>query len=290
MTQPPRLRQQPADVLLREQVRGGALTTTGEHVRRRDLGRRVARLQVRGEPTRDPQPLRPLVRMHPDRQSGPSDRQLAGDRARTGGLPVADELAEQPLLLSQPSARRSRRYSSTCACRPLIAADPQATASPAAASARRRRARRSRCSANSDGAAPDRSGQAERWLGPSRTPPCAVAGVTPTSAIPARRHAWRTVKPPHRKRSARKGPWPSGTPPAGWPLKSANASWLSPSQRIADPVRVSLRKSRVKGPRLAIASAGRTATRPSTRPGAARCEPNDAPSGCATETLRQPER
>ena len=48
VAQPPRLRQQPADVLLGEQVRGGALTAMGEDVRRRDLGRRVERWSVGG--------------------------------------------------------------------------------------------------------------------------------------------------------------------------------------------------------------------------------------------------
>jgi hypothetical protein len=66
-----------------------------------------------------------------------------------------------------------------------------------------------------------------------------------------------------------------------WPLKSASASWPSPSQRTADRGRVSLRKSCAAIRRLASGSAGTTATRPSTRPRAARCEPNNAPGGRA---------
>ena len=55
----------------------------------------------------------------------------------------------------------------------------------------------------------------------------------------------------------------------------ANASWPS-RQRTVDPARVSLRKSCEAAPRLAIASAGTTATRRSTRPRAAPFEPNSA--------------
>ena len=62
-----------------------------------------------------------------------------------------------------------------------------------------------------------------------------------------------------------------------WPLKSANESWQSPSQRTADPARVSLRKCCAVNPLLAIGSVGTTATRPSTRPRAAPFEPNNAP-------------
>ena len=46
--------------------------------------------------------------------------------------------------------------------------------------------------------------------------------------------------------------------------------------------RVSLRKSCAATRRLAIASAGTTAARPSTRPRAAPFEPNNAPSGPKT--------
>jgi hypothetical protein len=66
-----------------------------------------------------------------------------------------------------------------------------------------------------------------------------------------------------------------------WRLKSASASWPSPSQRTAARARVSLRKSCAAIRRLAIGSAGTTATRPSTRPRAARCQPNNAPGGRA---------
>ena len=62
-------------------------------------------------------------------------------------------------------------------------------------------------------------------------------------------------------------------------MQSVNASRLSRSQRIVDPVRVSLRRSCAAIRRLGIASVGMTVTRRSTRPRAARFVPNDAPSG-----------
>jgi hypothetical protein len=61
----------------------------------------------------------------------------------------------------------------------------------------------------------DRSGQAERWLEPSRTPPCAAGGAI----LPAQsRHACTRdalSRPPSRKRSDRK--WPSHADPARRP-------------------------------------------------------------------------
>ena len=107
VAQPPRLLQQAADVLLGEQVGGGALATSGKDVRRRDLARRVDRLQIGGEATRDTQPLGPVVRVNADRQPCPLDRQLGGDRGRSGSVEVTDELAEQPLIFFELEPERA---------------------------------------------------------------------------------------------------------------------------------------------------------------------------------------
>ena len=78
-----------------------------------------------------------------------------------------------------------------------------------------------------------------------------------------------------------------------WPLRSASTSQRSPSQRIADPARVSLRTYSEAIPRLAIGSAGTTATRASTHLRAAPFELGEGASGRSKRhhaSARSPER
>jgi hypothetical protein len=78
-----------------------------------------------------------------------------------------------------------------------------------------------------------------------------------------------------------------------WPSKSASVSWPSPSQSTADPAQVSSRRCCEAIPRLAIGSAGTTATRAFTRPRAAHFEPNNGPRSRSErqhENADQPER
>ena len=179
------------------QVRGRALVADGEHARpagSRCSGRSSAgRRRTRARSTAGPPNAGDARRGQP----GPGDRQLARDRARAGGLEIRDQLRQQPpgtLELDPERATRPQVLLRACSLSALIARHLLATVRRVAGVARCPRARRSRCSAGCGGAAPARS----CTIGtPAATISHAVvcrSRCEPTSGIPARRHARRTVE------------------------------------------------------------------------------------------------
>ena len=101
----PGLRHQRGDVRVGIQVGNGPAPPGGEHAGRRDLGGRVERGQVAGEPAhrRQAHPL-PAGGVPPG-QDGPCQRVVRSDRDRAAVLGPGDVLAQQLLLAGQPEAQ-----------------------------------------------------------------------------------------------------------------------------------------------------------------------------------------
>ena len=103
--QVPGLRHQRGDVGIGIQVGNGPAPPRGQHPGRRDLGGRVERGQVAGEPAHHRQ-ARPLpARGIPAGQDGPCQRVVRGDRDRAAVFGPGNVLAQQLLVAGQLEAQ-----------------------------------------------------------------------------------------------------------------------------------------------------------------------------------------
>ena len=93
------------DIFFGPQVRRGALLAGSEDIARGDLGRRIDRLQISGEPACRAEPVCPVERLHVLGQLGPSDRQVGGDRLCARRVDVLDERGQQTARIVELEAQ-----------------------------------------------------------------------------------------------------------------------------------------------------------------------------------------
>ena len=117
-----RRRHQREDLLVAVEVRGGAVLARREQLDRRDLARRVKRVQVAREGADGSQPLREIVAAAARGQPGPrSAVSVVTVRSPVASANATNSASSCPSPTSlNPTARRSARYSSTCSARALM--------------------------------------------------------------------------------------------------------------------------------------------------------------------------
>src|ERR1019366_2611918 len=98
---------EPEDFGLFPQVGRRTLVAGAKYVVRWDLGLRVDRLQVTGEPAHHRQSVCPLNRLDALWELGEGHRMLRGERRHSGGLEVVGELREHVAVEPQSEAERT---------------------------------------------------------------------------------------------------------------------------------------------------------------------------------------